>query len=198
MLGFGALGEFAVADFGTPPPPVGVVLPAVSIAFTVRTPFQAAGKSFSAPIEHIALAALAGATITGRLIGLPASPLTAMLPLPKSLPGKLIGLPTSAVGFTGLLPNLQTGRIISLADTVTLFADVGALAGGALGEFALGDGESIGATFEIPVRLKFVAQSVAAQSGKNFAVPLIPIAIQAPLPEPDARSRAIRINVIAS
>jgi hypothetical protein len=198
MLGFGALEEFSLADFGNVNPVVSVVLPPVSMALAARQPKQASGVAFNAPISHLSLAALAGEPITGRLIGLPSSPVAVLLPAPKALPGKFIGLPLRQMGLSALFPDIQTGRVINLADTVTVSAGVGALAGSALCEFALGEGEAIAATFTIPVRLKIAFPVTAAQPGKNFAASIIPITLHAPLPETDARSRAIRINAIAS
>lgn len=198
MLGFGALGEFPLADFGTPPPPVAVFLPAVNLALAIKTGAVAAGKAFGAPTAHLTWTSIVAGTLTGRLVGLPPAPLAFGAPLPKPLPGKLIGLPPFRIGFLALDPNSQTGRIISLTDTVLVVGDVGTLAGSALGEFALLEGDPIVATFEIPARLFLDVKTAAIRTGKNIPVPVVEIAFATPPPEADSRLRPIRINAIAS
>lgn len=199
MLGFGALGEFPLADFGTPPPPVSVALPSVAIIASTTVPTLRAGKSLNAPPVTVTFASLVPAVQSGKHFDIPIVALTFSAPIGGVLAGRSIGLPSVLFGYISSDTDVQTGRILNLANTFTVVTDgLGSLGEGALGEFALGDGNSVSATYTRPIRLKLLAPPAAAKTGKNFGHPPIAISFAIPAPEADARLRHIRINAIAS
>ena len=113
--------------------------------------------------------------------------------------GKNVDLPF--VSFAYSLPDadIQTGRIFNLAHNFTVVTDgLGALAEGALGEFAIGDGESVSATYTRPIQIRMSALDPVSYAGKNFGPSPIALSLAAPVIEADARNRPIRINAIAS
>lgn len=265
MLGFGALGEFPLADYGTAPASVSVSLPSVDLLLDTLAPTQSAGKnfdappvsvaasvpvptigfgkSFDAPTVALALATLTPTALAGKNFGAPLVAVGASVfeptlqvgknfdgptaeilldaPAPVALAGKHFDAPSVALAFTlpdvmisfgknvDLPPvligyfasegNIQTGRIFNLAHNFTVVTDgLGALAEGALGEFAIGDGESVSATYTRPIQIRMSALDPVSYAGKNFGPSPIALSLAAPVIEADARNRPIRINAIAS
>jgi hypothetical protein len=196
MLGFGALGEFPLADFDTPPAPVSIALPPVALSLAlVDGAAVRAGKNFNAPTTPIAFAKLTPRALPGKNVNAPIVAIVLGAPLPKPLPGKSVGLPPFALSFDTLLPALQTGRVINLANTFAVTTEIECLGELPCGDFA---SDPVTTTFVRPYRIAIDIQTPAVLAGKNFTAPIVPITVQAPPPETDARSRHIRINAIAS
>ena len=199
MLGFGALGEFPLADFGTPPPPVAIDLPVVALELSPPPIGMRAGRNIDLPAVAISVQAPPIAVRPGKNFDLPLVAVTLSAPVPNIGFGKAFGLPPVALSFSAPAINTQSGRIINLANAFIVTTEIGCLGEGALGEFALGgDGDPVSTTYTRPVHLRIAAPPAAVRAGKNFDLPSIGLSFSVPPPEADARPRRIRINAIAS
>lgn len=264
MLGFGALAEFPLLDFGDERQTTWLSLPAVAISFTplavglqagrnldLTAPnvtfvapalVAAGGKSFGLPALEVAFAETVAGFAGGRHVALPAPEIafgysaiglqagrnidlvapaiTVATPVVGVQPGKLIGLPALDVLWDArpLIPSpgkylslpplsiayrygtlrIETGRIFNLANTVYVTSDVGALADGALGEFAIGEGEPVSQEFSRPVEFRFSLYAAGVQAGRNLDLTAPDITFHAPVPEIAARHRKLRVLAIAS
>jgi hypothetical protein len=199
VLGFGSVAEFPLAEFGTPPPPLSVVLPAVA-AGQLSAPAVAlqAGRLIDLPAAGLAFAAPAIVTVSGRLTSLPPVALSLQQPTPVISFGRLIGLPVVAFDLSSGTLIARAGRIFNLANSFTLESDAGSLAEGALAEFSLGEGAPTLTTYERPVRLRLDFSTLALQAGRNVDLTNVAITFNAPVPEISARRRKLRIHAIAS
>lgn len=264
MLGFGALAEFPLLDFGDERQTTWLSLPAVAFSFApfavglqagrnldlvapevlFVAPALAAvgGKSFGLPALEVAFAETVAGFAGGRHVALPAPEIafgysaiglragknidlvapaiTVAAPVVGVQPGKLIGLPALDVlwdaqplipspGKSFGLPSLhvalsygtlriETGRIFNLANTIFVTTDVGALLDGALGEFALGEGDLLTQETTRPVEFRFSLYAAGVQAGRNIDLTAPDIAFNAPVPEIAARHRKLRVLAIAS
>lgn len=198
MLGFGALGEFPLADFNTPPPPTSVSLPPVALSLVSLDATLRAGKNIDGPAVALTLAAPVPTARTGKNVDLPPVSVNYSAPLPRALAGKSIDFPSVSLAFDTLPPYVQTGRIINLANTFTVTTEIGCLGEGALGEFVTGEGAPVTSTLIRPIRIALAVKTPAALAGKNENLPSVPISLHVTPPEVDARGRPIRINAIAS
>lgn len=199
MLGFGALSEFPLAELGSPPPPVSISLPYVTLSLTAPSAKARPGKNFDGRPVSISFVAQVPAALAGKNFDAPPITLSYSAPTPNIGFGKHIGLPSVSIDYVVSDADVQTGRVLNLANTFTVVTDgFGSLAEGALGEFALGDGGSVSVTFIRPVRVKLTAKKPNLRAGKNFDFSPVQISLTAPVPEADSRTHPIRINAIAS
>jgi hypothetical protein len=198
MLGFGALGELPLADFGTPDPGTYLSLPAIQINAAVATVGFRGGRNLDLTRVEFAASFTSIGVQPGKLIGLPNVTFSASAKLIAPLPGKSLNLPFKALGLAFGTVDIQTGRIFNLADTFTKITDVGALGEGTLGEFAIGEGAPISIAYTRPVRLSLNVQALGVLPGKNIDLSPLDILFDARPVEVDARGRRIRINAIAS
>jgi len=198
MLGFGALGEFPLADFGTADPGKYLSLPPVQITAAAATVGFRGGRILDLLRAEFAAAFPDIGILPGKLLNLPNITFGATAKLIAPLAGKSVGLPSRALGFAFGTLDIQTGRIFNLADAFTVTTEIGSLGEGALGEFVTGDGAPISIEYTRPVRLRLTMPSIGALPGKNFDLPALDTLLDARPVEVDARGRRIRINAIAS
>jgi hypothetical protein len=199
VLGFGSVAEFPLAEFGTPPPPLSVVLPALAVG-QLSAPVLAlqAGRLVDLPAAGLEFAVTAIATRSGRLASLPPVALLLQQLTPAAAFGRSVGLPAVAIELSYGTLIARIGRSFNLASTFTVESDAGALAEGALAEFALGEGPPTITTYERPVRLLLGFSTLALQAGRNVDLTKVTITLNASVPEVSARRRKLRIHAIAS
>jgi hypothetical protein len=198
MLGFGALGEFPLADFGTPPPPKSVSLPAVSLAADFSAVAFRGGRNVALGAVNLTFASPALAVSAGRLLGLPRADIVLTPQRVTVLAGRSLAMPKISLTFAFGPLRLQSGRIFNLANTIAKASDAGALGEGALGEFALAEGKSLTQTYSLPVQLRFAAAAAGIQAGRNVSLTAPDVTFTTPVPEIDARRRKLRVLAIAS
>lgn len=185
-------------------PPVGffggrnVTLPAPDIAFDLAPIGLRAGKNIdlTAPVMAVSMPPIG--IQPGKLISLPALDVVwgALALVPS--PGKSFGLPALDIVLRYGTFRVETGRIFNLANTVYVTSDVGCLGEGALGEFAIGEGEPLAQEFTEPVRLRFSLFAAGLQAGRNLDLTAPDISFNAPVPEVSARHRKLRVLAITS
>lgn len=198
MLGFGALGEFPLADFGTPPAPTSVSLPAVAFTVSITATGARGGRNIGLAAVGFEFASPALAARAGKQIGLPAPNIAFFHTKIGVLAGRSLGLPKAAVVFKFGPIRPQTGRIFNLANTVVRSSDAGAFGEGALAEFAIGEGGVIEQEYSLPVQFRFAAFAAGLQAGRNIDLTAPDISFTSPVPEIDARRRKLRVLAIAS
>jgi len=198
MLGFGALGEFPLADFGTTDPGKYLSLPPVQISAAVATVGFRGGRNLDLSRAEFTSVFPAIGIRPGKQLNLPNVTFSASAKLIAPLPGKSISLPPKALGFVFGTVDIQTGRIFNLADTFTITTEIGSLGEGALGEFVTGEGAPTSIEYTRPVQLRLTPHPLGVLPGKNLDLSTLNIVFGAPPIEIDARGRRIRINAIAS
>lgn len=199
MLGFGAIAEFAVADdsrsTGTP---LVLSLPGIEIGFGYTSLDLRAGRSFELGPAALSVAATTIGLRAGRQLDLAKSAMEiATRPL-GALTGRSLSLAVAEIDFSAPALDVQAGRVFNLGRQIVRNIDISSIASNAIGEFAIGEGESFLATYMAPVRFMFNSRTLRPLPGKNFDIPPLQSVLLAQPPELDARERRIRVGAIVS
>ncbi|MGB3387395.1 MAG: hypothetical protein WBA88_05370 [Pseudaminobacter sp.] len=195
-------------------------LPSIDVTFVETAPGFVGGRHVNLPASEIALDYDAIGLRAGKNVNLTAPEIVVSLPSIGIQPGKWIGLPAIDTLFDArlIIPSpgkylnlpplnvvssygtfrIETGRIFNLANTFSVTTDGGALCDGALGEFALGEGDQLTQEFSRPVLFQFSLFAAGLQAGRNINLSAPDISFNAPVPEVAARHRKLRVHAIAS
>lgn len=161
MLGFGALGEFPLADFGTTAPSVSVSLPTVDLLLDMLAPTLRAGKNFDAPLVNVVVSTLVPTIGFGKSFDAPLIALTMEDPVPAALTGKHFDAPSIAMGVATFGPALRAGKNFD-GPTAEMLLDAPVPASLA------------GKHFDAPlVALSLAAPDVMISFGKNVNLPSV-------------------------
>lgn len=114
MLGFGALGEFPLADVTTGPPPVVIVLPGIELSLEIDPISLLAGKNINLAATSIAFQSLPLIVTAGKLLELPPLALTADYTILEMKGGRNVDLPSVDSLLSIFTPTTYFGKNIDL------------------------------------------------------------------------------------
>lgn len=175
-----------------------VDLPSVDSLLNIFTPTAYFGKNINLAAVPINVAVPKVGTSFGKHFDLPRTLINGSIPPIKVLPGKIFSLPKLSISSTYGPVIARTGRIFNLANEFSRGFDVGNIAEGALGEFALGEGTTATVNYSVPIHLQMTYGPLKIFPGKNIPLHQVPITVDIPVPEIHARRRKLRTTAISS